>query len=99
VKIARLDLDKLTREEQFYKVREEFEEVVEAFSEKTEEDLVEELWDLIQECFGLLFKILPTSELFRTSYNIHLRKMRTRARDGGIKILECVEVISEWIKL
>ena len=99
MKIARLDLSKLTREEQFYKVREEFEEVVEAFSEKTEEDLVEELWDLIQACFGLLFKILPTTKLFMTGYNIHRAKMRSREREGHIKINEWVEVESDWVDI
>ena len=91
MKIARLDLDKFTREEQFYKVREEFEEVVEAFSEKTEEDLVEELWDLIQACFGLLFMILPSLFKFKASYTKHLIKMRRRERDGGIGINEMIE--------
>jgi len=92
MKIARLDLDKLTREEQFYKVREEFEEVVEAFSEKTEEDLVEELWDLIQACFGLLFKILPSLKLFRKSYTKHQCKMRIRNAEGRIKMSEIVDL-------
>ncbi len=99
MKIARLDLDEFTREEQFYKVREEFEEVVEAFSEKTEEDLVEELWDLIQAAFGLLFMILPSSNLFRTGYNIHRAKMRSREREGRIKIKEWVEVESDFIDI
>ena len=99
MKIARLDLDKYTREEQFYKVREEFEEVVEAFSEKTEEDLVEELWDLIQASFGLLFKILPTLKLFKVSYNIHRAKMRSREREGRIKVNGWVEVDSDWIDI
>ena len=92
MKIARLDLDKLTREDQFYKIREEFEEVVEAFSEKTEEDLVEELWDLIQASFGLLFKILPSLKLFKASYTKHKCKMRKRSNEERVKV-------SEWIEL
>ena len=97
MKIAKLDLSKFNREEQFYKVREEFEEVVEAFSYKTEEDLVEELWDLIQAAFGLLFKILPTLKLFRLSYIIHKAKMSSRKREGRIGISEWVEIDdSDW---
>ena len=92
MKIARLDLDDLTKEEQLEKIQEEFEEVVEAFRYKTEEDLVEELWDLIQACFGLLFMILPTLKLFKASYVKHQCKMRIRNEEGRIKISEIVDL-------
>ncbi|GAG82242.1 unnamed protein product [marine sediment metagenome] len=92
MKIARLDLDEYTREDQFYKVREEFDEVVEAFSEKSDEDLVEELWDLIQAAFGLLFMILPSLKLFKASYTKHQCKIRTRNEEGRIKISENVDL-------
>lgn len=86
IKLLTLDSSDYTLEQQYEKVKEEFEEVREAYC-KNEYEFASELIDLMQACKTCL-EILEIDFTIKIVNDEHIAKLKQRASEGKIKLME-----------
>lgn len=82
IKLLTLDSSEYTLEEQLRKISEEHHEVLTA----DEENLASEIIDLMQACKTCLERIKP--RLVDEANKAHIAKLKQRASEGKIKLVE-----------